>query len=92
MGTSFRLDTTTLSDDVTLARAVANQTSKMNAQILITEEAMPYCRNYIDYMYEGHFFISDGKQVLVYSAMPIIKVESAYEETLEVIEEDIDEI
>ena len=92
MGTSFRLDATTISDDVTLTCAVAGQTSKMNAQILITEEAMPYCRNYIEYMYEGHFFIFEGKQVLVYSAMPIVKLENAYEETLEAIEEDNEEL
>lgn len=88
MGTNYRLDTVTISDDVALACAVANQTTKMNAQILITEEAMPYCRNYIDYMYEGHFFILEGKQTLVYSAMPIVKLETAYEETLEVIEDE----
>ena len=92
MGTNFRLDTTVLSDDVTLAYAAASQTTKLNAQILITEDAMPYCRNYIDYMYEGHFFIFEGKQVLAYSAMPIVKLENAYEETLEAIEDDVDEI
>ena len=91
MGTSFRLDTAALSNDISLACAVAAQTSKMNAQILITEEAMPYCRNYIDYMYEGHFFIADGKQILVYSAAKIVKVEETYEETLEAIEDE-DEI
>ena len=91
MGTSFRLDTAALSNDVSLACAVATQTSKMNAQILITEEAMPYCRNYIDYMYEGHFFIMEGRQILVYSATKIVKVEETYEETLEVIEDE-DEI
>ncbi len=88
MGTHSRLDATALSDDITLANAVAEQNAKMNSQILITEEAMPFCRSYIDYMYEGHFFIFEGKQILVYSAMPIIKSETAYEDTLEVIDDD----
>lgn len=94
MGTSYRLDTAVISDDINLARAVAKQTSKMNSQILITEEAMPYCRSYIDYMYEGHFFILNGRQILVYSALPIVKRETAYEETLEAIDddEDLDEL
>ena len=92
MGTNFRLDTTILSEDITIARAVANQNSKMNSQILITEEAMPYCRSYVDYMYEGHFFLFEGKQILVYSAMPIIKLENAYEETLEAIDDDVEEL
>ena len=91
MGTSYRIDTAVISEDVNIAVAVANQTSKMNSNILITEEAMPYCRSFIDYMYEGHFFILNGKQILVYSAQPIIKRETAYEETLEAIEEE-DEI
>ena len=42
-------------------------------------------------MYEGHFFIFEGKQILVYSATKIVKVEETYEETLEVIEDE-DEI
>ena len=88
MGTNFRLDATALSNDITLTQAVAEQNAKMNSQILITEEAMPYCRSYIDYMYEGHFFIFDGKQILVYTAMPIVKLENAYEETLEAIEDE----
>ena len=88
MGTNYRLETAVISDDINIARAVAKQTSKMNSQILITEEAMPYCRSYIDFMYEGHFFILEGKQVLVYSALPITKKESAYEETLEAIDDD----
>lgn len=94
MGTNYRLDTAAISDDISLAYSVARQNSKLNSQILITEEAMPYCRNYIDYMYEGHFFILDGKQILVYSAMPIVKKEVSYEETLEAIEgeEELDEI
>nr|MCR5046796.1 hypothetical protein [Treponema sp.] len=91
MGTKYRLDTSVLSDDTDLACVVAKQTSKINANILITEEAMPYCRNYIDYMYEGHFFIMNGKQILVYSAIPIVKKEDTYEETLEALEEE-DEI
>ncbi len=88
MGTQYRLDTTILSNDIDQACIVAKQTSKINANILITEEAMPYCRNYIDYMYEGHFFIMNGKQILVYSAVPIVKKDDAYEETLEALEEE----
>lgn len=91
MGTNYRLDTAALSSDVDLAYAVAKQTSKTNSQILITEDAMPYCRGFIDYMYEGHFFILNGKQYLVYSATPITQAEDTYEETLEVIEDE-DEI
>jgi len=91
IGANNRLDTMALSEDVNIAYAVASQTSKTNTQILITEEAMPYCRGFINYVYEGHYFIANGKQILVYSALPIKKNEQAFEDTLEPIEEE-DEI
>ncbi|MBR5966746.1 MAG: hypothetical protein IK015_11585 [Treponema sp.] len=91
IGSSKRLDTIALSEDVNIAFAVGKQTSKTNTQILITEEAMPYCRSYINYVYEGHYFISNGNQILVYSALPIKKSDQSYEDTLEPIEDE-DEI
>ena len=91
IGSNVRLDTMALSEDVNTTYAVGKQTSKTNTQILITEDAMPFCRGYINYVYEGHYFISNGKQVLAYSALPIKKSEQAYEDTLEPIEDE-DEI
>lgn len=91
IGSSTRLDTIALSDDVNIVNEVGKHTSKLHAKILITEEAMPFCRSYVNYVYEGHFFISNGKQILVYSALPIKKNDQAFEDTLEPIEED-DEI
>lgn len=91
IGTNTRLDTMALSEDVGITFAVGKQTSKTNTQILITEEAMPYCRNYINYVYEGHYFISNGNQILVYSALPIKKGDQSFEDTLEPIEDE-DEI
>ena len=88
IGSNTRLDTMALSEDVNITYAVGGQTSKTNTQILITEEAMPYCRSYINYVYEGHYFISNGKQILVYSALPIKKSEQAFEETLDPIEDE----
>ena len=88
IGTNNRLDTMALSEDVNITYAVGKQTSKTNTQILITEEAMPYCRGYINYVYEGHYFISNGNQILVYSALPIKKGDQSFEDTLEPIEED----
>lgn len=88
IGSNTRLDTMALSEDVNITYAVGGQTLKTNTQILITEEAMPYCRSYINYVYEGHYFISNGKQILVYSALPIKKSEQAFEDTLEPIEDE----
>ena len=88
IGSNTRLDTMALSEDVKITYAVGGQTSKTNTQILITEEAMPYCRSYINYVYEGHYFISGGKQILVYNALPIKKNEQAFEDTLEPVEEE----
>ena len=88
IGSNTRLDTMALSEDVNITYAVGGQTLKTNTQILITEEAMPYCRSYINYVYEGHYFISNGKQILVYSALPIKKNEQAFEDTLEPIEDE----
>lgn len=88
IGSNSRLDTMALSEDVNIAYAVGKQTSKTNTQILITEDAMPFCRGYINYVYEGHYFISNGKQILVYSALPVKKNEQAYEDTLEPIEDE----
>lgn len=88
IGSNTRLDTMALSEDVNITYAVGGQTLKTNTQILITEEAMPYCRSYINYVYEGHYFISNGKQILVYSALPIKKSEQAFEETLDPIEDE----
>lgn len=88
IGSNTRLDTMALSEDVNITYAVGKHTSKTNTQILITEEAMPYCRNYINYVYEGHYFISNGKQILVYSALQIKKGDQSFEDTLEPIEEE----
>lgn len=88
IGSNTRLDTMALSEDVKITYAVGGQTSKTNTQILITEEAMPYCRSYINYVYEGHYFISGGKQILVYNALPIKKNEQAFEDTLEPVEDE----
>ncbi|MBO7123570.1 MAG: hypothetical protein J6V90_09865 [Treponema sp.] len=88
IGSNVRLDCMALSEDVNITYAVGKQTSKTNTQILITEDAMPFCRSYINYVYEGHYFISNGKQILVYSALPIKKNEQAYEDTLEPIEDE----
>lgn len=91
LGSANRLDTVAVSADMNITVSIGKEISKINAKILITEEAMPYCRVYADFMYEGHFFMIDTKQILVYSAMPVKMTSDNYEETLESVEDDDDE-
>ncbi len=88
LGTEIRLDSVLLSPAADLAVKIGGQSTKINARILITEEAMPYCRQYTDFMYDGHFIISDGEQILTYSAIPIRKLEDSYEDVLVPVEDD----
>lgn len=73
VGYKKRVVSMNFSPEIENAIYIGKQTSKTNKNILITEEAMVHCRNYVDCMYEGYFIMAQGKRVLVYNAMPFKK-------------------
>lgn len=74
VGYKKRVASMNFSPEIENAIHIGKQTSKTNKNILITEEAMAHCRNYVDCMYEGHFIMANGKRVLVYNAIPFKKI------------------
>ncbi len=74
IGSEKRIASMNFSPEIKNTIDIGMQTSKTNRNILITEEAMAYCRSYADCMYEGHFVMVKGKRILVYNAMPFKKV------------------
>lgn len=73
VGHKKRVASMNFSPEIKNAINIGKQTSKTNRNILITEEAMAYCRSYVDCMYEGHFIMVKGNRTLVYDAMPFKK-------------------
>lgn len=73
VGSEKRIAPMSFSPEIRSTIDIGMQTSKTNRNILITEEAMAYCRSYADCMYEGHFIMVKGKRILVYNAMPFKK-------------------
>ena len=64
------------------------QTSKMDAKILISEDAMTYCRTYADCIFEGHFATIGGERILVYSATPFKDFKTDFIDNLELAEDE----
>lgn len=67
LGVETRYHPAVLSSGIAYTEKIRNQNKKLNSSILITEEAMPYCRTYNDCLMDGRFVTIKGKAVLVYS-------------------------
>lgn len=88
LGSERRFASIVFSQDVQNAIQIGMQTSKMDAKILISEDAMTYCRTYADCIFEGHFATIGGERILVYSAIPFKDFKTDFIDNLELAEDE----
>ncbi len=69
MGTDNRIDIGILSDSIRHAIDVEAQNKKFNADILVSEEAIPTCRSFTDCLFDGHTVYIRGQLEIVYSVL-----------------------
>lgn len=88
LGSERKFTSIAFSHEVQNTIKIGMQTSKMDAKILISEEAMTYCRTYADCIFEGHFITLDKERILVYSAIPFKEFKTDFIDNLELAEDE----
>ena len=88
LGSERKFTSIAFSNEVQSTINVGMQTSKMNSKILISEDAMIYCRTYTDCVFEGHFISIGGKRIFAYSAISSKDFKTDFIDNLELAEDD----
>lgn len=94
LGSERKFTSIAFSHEVQNAIKIGMHTSKMDAKILISEDAMTYCRTYSNCIFEGHFITIGGERILVYSAIPFKDFKTNFIDNLELAEDEskVDEL